>query len=290
MEVLLSLSEIVPEFINEITLVYAVKEGKIIPYRKESLSPVNVERILSVFEETRKHMNLQMESPEWAIDQEKDLPTEKRIFPKFTMIDICQNGQRTSWIDIYDRIIKSIKSCEIEHAKYKKIFNKTEEIKYIEIDGCYDTCGIPSDQFFEILEGVGSSQILEIIKESVFKKSDILNITSNDNQQINQKEYLYENNSIGVSERETWLKVILLLSYSLAIELQGDEADILNKKGRKKINPDKLASFLKNKAGEMFGEKDNPGHRCGKTTIDNILDEAEKKLSPDIHAFLSPQA
>ncbi len=170
MEIFLSLHEIVPVYINEITLIYAVKTGKILPYRKESLSPINIKDVLKLFEESRRYINIQRKTPEWALDKCKDIPDDEYLspdgeylFPYFKYENGCEYA-RISWLDIYDRICFAKKSFERDQ---------------------FETCNIPSNQFFELWDGIGSPQILEIIKESVFKKSDLIKlISTNENREV----------------------------------------------------------------------------------------------------------
>lgn len=160
MEIFLSLPEIVPTHTNEISLIHAVKDGNITPYDKQTLTPIDIREILYIFEKSRKHINLQWEPPEWAIDKNTDLPDENEIFPVFKMVHDYDGHIRTSWAKIYTQIQRMKKCCEIE-GEYG-----------------FDTCEIPSNQFFELWDGIGSKQILEIIKESVFKESDLIKLIS----------------------------------------------------------------------------------------------------------------
>lgn len=167
MENFLSLPEIVPTYTNELSLIYAVKNGNITPYDKKTLAPIDIIDILYILEKSRKHINLQREGPEWAIDKNTDLPNDNELFPIFEIVDDCDGHIRKSWTIIYTHIQQMKKCCEIE-GKYG-----------------FDTCQIPSNQFFELWDGIGSRQILEIIKESVFKESDLIKlISTNENQEV----------------------------------------------------------------------------------------------------------
>ena len=287
MEFFLTAEEVIEKHINKSSLIFAFLSGELIAYEKNSFEPINGKELFDFFKHFQNVFYLEggtffreEEHPYYQEDKycehnriefRNGCWTDRTTKLKYTASTPQSTLERVPWLHLY------------KEMKYEMELSSNNHL-YFEESNSYPIviCG---DQIDEIQDGWGSAQAKEIILDSLFKLSDLQQLSLNINKSIGDV-----TDNIGDSERETWLKIILLLSYSLAIEMRNDEEwDLLNKKGKNKINPNKLAGWLKIKAGEMFPGKDNPGHRCGKTTIDKILQEAEEILSPDIHAFLSPQ-
>ncbi|WP_306546958.1 hypothetical protein [Desulfobulbus sp.] len=185
------------------------------------------------------------------------------------------------------------KYCRIRVIKDGDWVNLPDLYKILSNAGPKDNwpvIAIPENQYFAIKAGWNQDRVCDVYISSLFKKSEVDEIQLKEGKQDIAEITNKREEEIGVSERETFLKIILLLSYSLALELKGDpDVDLLNKKGAKKISPENLSSFLKKQALSMFRQQINPTYRIGKTKLGEILQEAEEKLSPDIYLFLEPE-
>lgn len=285
MEIFLTAEEVIENHINKTSLIFAFLSGELTAYDKNNFDPIDGKELFDFFKHLGNVLYYEMET----LFNKEDHPyyqedsylayafnyagiwTDPTTKIRYASPHEPNTFERIPWVQLH----KEIKD-EIELSR--KDPDYFEELRR-------EVFVIFGDQIDEIQNGWGATQAEEIVFDSLFKKSEVDKLLKN-----TESPTFKQSDDIGESERETWLKIIFLLSYSLANELQGDdEVDILNKKGQKKINPYKLASWLRIKAIEMFPDKDNPGHRCGKTTLDKILQEAEEKLSPDVHAFFSPQ-
>jgi hypothetical protein len=257
MEKLILAEDIIEKYLNEFTLINIVKMGIITPYDQQFFNPIDVKKILDFFDEVRRHINQQRESPEWAIDKNNDLPKEcNELLPVY---EIASNRDRVSWTALYKECLRNIK--EAEHFKRN------------------DIQGIPSCQFFEIWDGLGNSQIKEIIYESIFKENEVITAMASIEVIKNDK----PKEEIGESERKNWLKIIYLLAHSLNVELKnGNETCFFREKGNdKKIVPLKLSEHLEQDAVQMNIKKSG----LSSETIRKILNEAEDYCLPDLDKY-----
>ena len=155
-ESLITAHEIERRYMNEITLVNAVREGKITPYRESNLEPIDIESMFLFYTKLK-------ESFKHAIE-DKNYPNGyyfKDFEDKFRFhIDDSETPDE-SIEEFYEFITDGIKS-----------WNEDEELKK---DFHDRSTGISQKRYIEILQGFGNNQVREIVydKNTIFKEREV---------------------------------------------------------------------------------------------------------------------
>lgn len=278
---LMDVGEIIDETsLSKINLVANVRSGVLTAYDYHTLSPVDWEALERQFNEIKEMIRQQIPGT-----RQENVPYTNP-----------HTGKPSTTIKNVPCLIDPVKIQYDDWTDGKGAIYPTQPLPPATLHDCLirkTRPTIPLSQYNEFLNEWGSRQYEPVILESVFLESDVLKFSDSNPRVGNTKKVSSINTTepeqkedIGVSERKTWLKVIVLLTYSLGVELHGKEDDIFTKKGKKKINPEAVAEFLQYEAKEMFHGQKKPEDRLGSTTIRDILDEAETRLTPDIFKYI----